>query len=103
MTDSEIEQWVLRELKFAEQSNRVKLCVSAHQGIVTLAARSPIAPVGSRPNARRSESRGVRSVVNNLCARSSRRPPDSRHVMTKTAAVGATTQSPQRARSEQTA
>jgi len=103
MSDSEVEQWVLRELHFAEQIQSREVCVSAYQGIVTLGGTVPNRT--SRVAAKRAalRARGVRSVVNNLCARSSGRPPDSRHVMTKTAAVGATTQSPQRARSEQTA
>jgi hypothetical protein len=101
MSDSEVEQWVLRELHFAEQVQSRELCVSAHQGTVTLDGTVPNRT--SRVAAKRAalRARGVRSVVNNLRAGSSRHSPDSRHVMT-TAAVGATTQSPQRARAEQT-
>jgi len=98
MTDSEIEQWVLKELRFAGSIESCELCVSSQRGIVTLGGTVPNRT--SRVAAKRAalRARGVRSVVNNLRARS----PDSRQVMTKTAAVGATTQSSQRARAEQT-
>jgi hypothetical protein len=98
MTDSEIEQWVLRELRFAGSIESCELCVSSQRGIVTLGGTVPNRT--SRVAAKRAalRARGVRSVVNNLRARS----PDSRQVMTKRAAVGATTQSSQRARAEQT-
>ena len=35
-TDSEIEQWVLRELSFREQNNSREVCVFARDGVVTL-------------------------------------------------------------------
>jgi hypothetical protein len=102
MTDSEIEQWVLRELEFAGSIESRELCVSSQRGIVTLGGTVPNRT--SRVAAKRAalRARGVRSVVNNLRARSSGRSPDSQHVMTNTAAVGATTQSSHRARAEQT-
>jgi len=100
MTDSEIEQWVLRELRFAASIESRELCVSSKLGTVTLGGTVPNRT--SRVAAKRAalRARGVRSVVNNLRARSSGRSPDSRQVMTKTAAVGATTS--QEARAEQT-
>ena len=100
MTDSEIEQWVLRELRFAGNIESRELCVSAQRGIVTLDGTVPgrLSKAVAKRAALRA--RGVRSVVNNLRARSSGRSPDSRQVMTKTAAVGATTS--QEARAEQT-
>src|ERR1044071_4490564 len=93
MTDSEIEQWVLKELRFAGSIESCELCVSSQRGIVTLGGTVPNRT--SRVAAKRAalRARGVRSVVNTLRARSR----DSQ-VMTKTAAVGATTQSSQRAR-----
>ena len=103
MTDSEIEQWVLRELRFAGNIESRELCVSSQEGIVTLGGTVPNRVTKAAAKRAALRGRGVRSVVNNLCAKSSQRPPDSQHVMTKAAAVGATTQSPQRAPSEQTA
>jgi len=66
MTDSEIEQWVLRELRFAGNIESRELCVSSHQGIVTLGGTVPsrIGKVAAKRAALRA--RGVKSVVNNL-------------------------------------
>ena|SRR5262245_31848660 len=68
MTDSEIEQWVLREFQFDEQIHSRELCVSAHRGIVTLDGTVPNRT--SRAAAKRAalRARGVKSVVNNLHA-----------------------------------
>ncbi len=68
MTDSEIEQWVLRELQFAGNLKSRELCVSAYEGIVTLDGTVPNRT--SKAAARRAalRARGVKSVVNNLRA-----------------------------------
>src|ERR1043165_8509352 len=68
MTDSEIEQWVLRELRFAGKIESREVCVSAHQGIVTLGGTVPsrISKVAAKRPALRA--RGVKNVVNNLRA-----------------------------------
>jgi hypothetical protein len=68
MTDSEIEQWVLRELQFAGNIQSHELCVSAHEGIVTLDGTVPtrISRVAAKKAAL--SARGVKSVVNNLRA-----------------------------------
>jgi hypothetical protein len=68
MTDSEIEQWVLRELQFAGNIQSREVCVSAHAGIVTLDGTVPsrISKVAAKRAALRA--RGVKSVVNNLRA-----------------------------------
>ena len=70
MTDSEIEQWVLRELRFAGKIQSRELCVSAHQGIVTLGGTVPsrVSRVAAKRAALRA--RGVKSVINNLRAKS---------------------------------
>jgi BON domain len=70
MTDSEIEQWVLRELQFAGNIQSRELCVSAHRGIVTLGGTVPNRI--SRTAAKRAalRARGVKSVINNLRAKS---------------------------------
>jgi hypothetical protein len=68
MTDSEIEQWVLRELRFAGSIESRELCVSSTRGIVTLGGTVPnrISRAAAKHAALRA--RGVRSVVNNLRA-----------------------------------
>jgi hypothetical protein len=72
MTDSEIEQWVLKEFRFAGNIRSRELCVSVHQGIVTLAGTVPnrISRAAAKKAALRA--RGVSSVVNNLRALPSR-------------------------------
>jgi len=66
MTDSEIEQWVLRELQFAGNVESRELCVSAQRGIVTLDGTVPnrVSKMAAKRAALRA--RGVKSVVNNL-------------------------------------
>ena len=66
MTDSEIEQWVLRELQYAGNIESRELCVSAQKGIVTLGGTVPnrVSKVAAKRAALRA--RGVKSVVNNL-------------------------------------
>jgi BON domain len=66
MTDSEIEQWVLRELQFAGNIQSRELCVSAHRGIVTLDGTVPSRM--SKVAAKRAalKARGVKNVINNL-------------------------------------
>jgi|GEM_PF-2309917 hypothetical protein len=66
MTDSEIEQWVVRELRFAGNIESRELCVSSQQGIVTLGGTVPsrISKVAAKRAALRA--RGVKNVVNNL-------------------------------------
>lgn len=78
MTDSEIEQWVLRELRFSGNIESRELCVSSHQGIVTLGGTVPsrISKVAAKRAALRA--RGVKNVVNNL-----RSVPSSRLRMTE--------------------
>ena len=73
MTDSEIEQWVIRELRFAVKIESRELCVSVLQGIVTLGGTVPsrISKTAAKRAALRA--RGVKSVVNNLRALSSPR------------------------------
>ena len=68
MTDSEIEQWVLRELQFAGNVESRELCVSAQRGIVTLDGTVPnrVSKMAAKRAALRA--RGVKSVVNNLRA-----------------------------------
>jgi hypothetical protein len=68
MTDSEIEQWVLRELKFAEQIQSHEVCVSAYQGIVTLGGTVPNRLTKAAAKRAALRARGVKSVVNNLRA-----------------------------------
>jgi hypothetical protein len=87
MTDSEIEQWVLRELQFTEQIHSRELCVSAHRGIVTLDGTVPtrISKVAAKRAALRA--RGVKSVVNNLRALSSRNLRQTARVIPKAARV----------------
>ena len=101
MTDSEIEQWVLRELRFAGNIQSREVCVSAQRGIVTLGGTVPnrLTMVAAKRAALRA--RGVRGVVNNLRASSSRGALESRNVMA--VAVGTTIQSSQRVLSKQTA
>jgi hypothetical protein len=89
MTDSEIEQWVLRELKFAEQIHSRELCVSAHQGIVTLGGTVPnrLTKVAAKRAALRAH--GVKGVVNNLRARTSQplRQPETAEAISRAARV----------------
>lgn len=68
MTDSEIEQWVLRELKFAEQVQSRELCVSAREGIVTLGGTVPNRLTKTAAKRAALRARGVKGVVNNLRA-----------------------------------
>ena len=88
MTDSEIEQWVLREFQFAKQIQSRELCVSAQQGIVTLDGTVPsrLSKVAATRTALRA--RGVKRVVNNLRALPSRDLRGTDRVMVK--AAGAT-------------
>src|SRR5262245_63940284 len=87
MTDSEIEQWVLREFQFAEQIHSRELCVTAHRGIVTLGGTVPsrMSKVAAKRAALRA--RGVKSVVNNLRALPSRNLREIARVMPKAARV----------------
>ena len=73
MTDSEIEQWVLRELRFAGNIESRELCVTAQEGIVTLDGTVPdrVSKVAAKRAAL--SARGVKSVVNNLRPESLRR------------------------------
>src|SRR5689334_2539093 len=95
MTDSEIEQWVLRELRFAGNIKSRELCVSSHQGIVTLGGTVPsrISEVAAKRAALRA--RGVKNVVNHLRSVPSSRLRVTERVMPK---AGPATQvvSPQR-------
>ena len=83
MTDSEIEQWVIRELRFAGRIESRELCVSVHQGIVTLGGTVPsrISKMAAKRAALRA--RGVKNVVNNLRAVSSPRLRINERVMRK--------------------
>lgn len=83
MTDSEIEQWVIRELRFAGRIESRELCVSVRQGIVTLGGTVPsrISKMAAKRAALRA--RGVKSVVNNLRALSSPRLRVTQRVMAK--------------------
>ena len=85
MTDSESEQWVLRELRFAVRVESHELCVSVLQGIVTLGGTVPsrISKMAAKRAALRA--RGVKSVVNNLRALSSPRLRVTQRVMAKAA------------------
>jgi len=85
MTDSEIEQWVLRELRFAGNIESRELCVSAHRGIVTLDGTVPSRL--SKAVAKRAalKARGVKSVVNNLRALPLRNLRQTDGVITKAA------------------
>jgi hypothetical protein len=87
MTDSEIEQWVLREFRSAGNIQSRELCVSAHQGIVTLGGTVPnrISRVAAKRAALRA--RGVKSVVNNLRARASRTLRETARAIPKAARV----------------
>ena len=40
-TDSEIEQWVLRELRSGEKPGSPEICVQSHDGVVTLNGSVP--------------------------------------------------------------
>ncbi len=92
MTDSEIEQWVLRELKFAAQIDSRELCVSSHRGIVTLGGTVPnrLTKAAARRAALRA--RGVKSVVNNLRAGSSPRLTQPEAAVTRSTTVRAVPQ-----------
>lgn len=85
MTDSEIEQWVLRELRFAGNIQSREVCVSADQGIVTLGGTVPtrISRVAAKKAAL--SVRGVKSVVNNLRALPSRNLREPGRVIPKPA------------------
>src|ERR1051325_4132852 len=85
MTDSEIEQWVLKEFRFAGNIQSRELCVSVHRGIVTLDGTVPsrISRVAAKRAALRA--RGVKSVVNNLRALSSRSLRETQRVIPKVA------------------
>ena len=99
MTDSEIEQWVLRELRFAGNIESREVCVTANQGIVTLGGTVPsrISKMAAKRAALRA--RGVKNVVNNL-----RSVPSSRlvteHVMPKAGLAATQVGSPQRSLSD---
>jgi BON domain-containing protein len=85
MTDSEIEQWVLREFKFAEQIHSRELCVSVHQGIVTLGGTVPNRLSKAMAKRAALRARGVQSVVNNLRALPFRKLRETERVVTKAA------------------
>jgi hypothetical protein len=87
MTDSEIEQWVLREFQLAEQIHSREVCVTAHRGIVTLDGTVPsrMSKVAAKRAALRA--RGVKSVVNNLQALPSRNLRETARVMPGAARV----------------
>jgi hypothetical protein len=85
MTDSEIEQWVLRELRFAGNIQSRELCVSAHQGIVTLGGTVPGRMSKAAAKRAALRARGVRSVVNNLRALPSGNLRETGHVISKAA------------------
>ena len=40
-TDSEIEQWVLRELRLEQRARSPEICVQSHDGVVTLHGTVP--------------------------------------------------------------
>ena len=87
MTDSEIEQWVLREFQFAEQIRSRELCVSAHRGIVTLDGTVPSRMCKAAAKRAALRARGVKSVINNLRALSSRNLRETARVMPRAARV----------------
>ena len=65
-TDSEIEQWVLRELALAEALGSREICVQSHDGVVTLNGSVP--EYADRSLAERAVYRvvGIARVVNDL-------------------------------------
>ena len=85
MTDSEIEQWVLREFQFAEQVHSRELCVSANQGIVTLDGTVPNRLSKAMAKRAALRARGVKSVVNNLRAQPFRNLRQTERVVSKVA------------------
>ena len=85
MTDSEIEQWVLRELDFAGNIQSRELCVSAHQGIVTLDGTVPSRMSKSLATRAALRARGVKRVINNLRALPTRYLRDTARVIPKAA------------------
>ena len=95
MTDSEIEQWVLWELRFAGSIESRELCVSAQQGIVTLGGTVPNRI--SRAAAKRAalRARGVKNVVNNLRALPTRNLSATARVIPKAARAVTQVVSPQ--------
>lgn len=95
MTDSEIEQWVLRELRFAGSIESRELCVSSQKGIVTLGGTVPNRI--SRAVAKRAalRARGVKSVVNNLRTLPTRHLSDTALIIPKAARAVTPVVSPQ--------
>ena len=87
MTDSEIEQWVLRELRFTKLIHSRELCVSAHRGIVTLGGTVPSRMSKAAAKRAALRARGVRSVVNNLRALPSGNLRETEHVTPKAASA----------------
>jgi hypothetical protein len=85
MTDSEIEQWVLREFRFAGNIQSRELCVSAHQGIVTLDGTVPSRVSKATATRAALRARGVKSVVNNLRALPFRNMWETERVVAKAA------------------
>ena len=96
MTDSEIEQWVLRELRFAGNIESREVCVTANQGIVTLGGTVPsrISKAAAKRAALRA--RGVKNVVNNLRSVPSSRLTATERVMRKAGLAANKVISPQR-------
>ena len=92
MTDSEIEQWVLRELRFAAQIESRELCVSSQKGIVTLGGTVPNRLTKAAAKRAALKARGVKSVVNNLRAGSSPHLRQTESALSKSMAVRAVPQ-----------
>ena len=74
MSDSEIEQWVLRQLEFVGLPDCREVCVFSRKGIVTLDGTVPnrMSKLAMQKAAR--GARGVRAIVNQLQATESSLP-----------------------------
>lgn len=66
ITDSEIEQWVLRELQLNSQITSKELCVCCDGGVATLSGTVTDEKQKHAADHAAARARGVRSVIDNI-------------------------------------